>query len=82
MYEVIFSDKALKQFNKLEKNTRSRIVAVLERIRVRPEAHLKKLVGDPSWRLRVGDYRLIIDIDRGRLMVLIIAVGHRKNIYK
>ena len=82
MYEVIFSEKALKQFNKLEKSVRQRIVAVLERIQVRPEAYLKKLLGNQNWRLRVGDYRLIIDIDKGKLMILVIEVGHRKNIYK
>ena len=62
MYEVELTDRALKELYKLEKNLQERIVKTLERIRIRPEAHLTKLVGDSYYRLRVGDYRLIINI--------------------
>jgi len=41
-----------------------------------------KLVGDPGYRLRVGDYRVILDIDEGNLFILVIKIGHRKKIYK
>ena len=57
-------------------------VLILERIRIRPEVYVTKLVGDPAFKLRVGDYRVIIDIDQGRLLILVIKVGHRKEIYK
>ena len=80
-YEIIFSDKALKQLKKLEKIVQERIIAVLERIRVRPETYVTKLVGDPGYKLRVGDYRIIMDIDNKILRILILKVGHRKNIY-
>ena len=80
-YEVIFSDKALRQLKKLEKQIQERIIAVLERIRVRPETYVTKLVGDPGYKLRVGDYRVILDIDNKILRILILKVGHRKNIY-
>ena len=81
MYEIIFSDKAKKQLIKLEKNIQERIINSLERIRVRPESFITKLVGDPAYKLRVGDYRILLDIDRGKLLILIIKVGHRKNVY-
>ena len=80
-YKVIFSDKALKQLKKMEKNVQERIIAVLERIRIRPEAYVIKLIGDPGYRLRVGDYRVIMDIDHKELHILVLKVGHRKNIY-
>jgi len=80
-YEIIFSDKALRQIKKLEKNVQERIIAVLERIRIRPETYVTKLVGDPGYKLRVGDYRVILDIDNKILRILILKVGHRKNIY-
>ena len=80
-YEIIFSDKALRQIKKLEKNVQERIIAVLERIRIRPETYVTKLVGDPGYKLRVGDYRIIMDIDNKILRILILKVGHRKNIY-
>ena len=80
-YEIIFSDKALEQLKKMEKNVQERIIAVLERIRIRPETYVTKLVGDPGYKLRVGDYRVIMDIDNKILRILILKVGHRKNIY-
>jgi len=81
MYEIILSDSAKKQLEKLEKNTQKRILNALERIRIRPEAFVAKLVGSSAFRLRVGDYRVILDIDKERLLILIIKIGHRKNIY-
>ncbi len=82
MYEVLLTTKAKKQLKKLESEIRKRIISTLKRIRIRPESHLTKLVGDPGYKLRVGDYRLIIDIDKGKLIILVLKVGHRKNIYK
>jgi len=81
-YGIIFSDRALKQLKKLEKNVQKRIISTLERIKIRPHAHVTKLVGDPGYRLRVGDYRVILDIDEGDLVILVIKIGHRKKIYK
>jgi len=53
----------------------------LERIRTNPWRYVKKLVDDPGYRLRVGDYRVILDIDGRRLLILVIKIGHRKNVY-
>lgn len=80
-YDVIFSDKALRQLKKMEKNVQERIIAVLERIRIRPEQYVTKLVGDPGYKMRVGDYRLIMDIDNKKLHILVLKAGHRKNVY-
>ena len=81
VYEIIFSQKAKKQLFKLEKVIQERIISALERIRIRPEAYVTKLVGDPGYKLRVGDYRVIMDIDKDNLLILVIKVGHRRNIY-
>ncbi len=81
LYEIIFSLKAKKDFLKLEKTVQERMISALERIRIRPEAFITKLVGDPGYKLRVGDYRIIMDIDKNKLLILVIKVGHRKNIY-
>ena len=81
MYDIDFTEPAEKQFRKLDKVVQVRIIAALERIRVRPEAYLSKLVGSSAYKLRVGDHRAIIDLDKGKLLVLVIKVGHRKNIY-
>jgi len=82
LYEIIFSRKAKKQLFKLERTIQERIIFTLERIRIRPEDYLTKLIGDPGYKLRVGDYRVIMDIDKTNLLVLVIKIGHRKDIYK
>jgi len=82
LYELIFSDISLKQLNKLEKNIQERIISTLERIRIRPESYLIRLVDDPGYKLRVGDYRVIIDLDKTKLIILVIKIVYRKNVYK
>jgi len=82
LYEIIFSRKAKKQLFKLERTIQERIIFALERIRIRPEDYLTKLVGDPGYKLRVGDYRVIMDIDKNNLLILVIKIGHRKDIHK
>jgi mRNA interferase RelE/StbE len=81
-YEVVFTDTSQKQFNKLEEDVQERIIKALERVRIRPESFVKKLVGDPGYRLRVGDHRIILDIEKSELIILVIKIGHRKNIYE
>ena len=81
MYSVIFTEVAEKQFKKLPKQIQDRIVKSLERIRIRPEAFIEKLVGISGYKLRVGDYRVILDLENDKLLILVIKVGHRKNIY-
>jgi len=82
VYEIIFSIKAKKQLFKLEKVIQERIISALERIRIRPETYVTKLVGDPGYKLRVGDYIVMMDIDKDNLLILVIKVGHRRNIYE
>lgn len=81
-YDIIFSDKSSKQLKKLEKEVQERIIKALERIRIRPEVHVTKLIGDPGYRLRVGEYRVILDIEKEKLLILVLKIGHRKGIYK
>ena len=82
MFNIEFSKTAEKQLYKLEKNIQIRIISALERVRIRPYPHIKKLVGSPYFRLRVGDYRLILDIQTNKLIIFVIEIGHRKDIYK
>ena len=82
MYEVIFSPKVEKQIFKLNSNLQIRIINSLERIKIRPYSFVKKIVGSPYFRLRVGDYRIILDIQNNILIIHVLEVGHRKNIYK
>ena len=82
MYTLIYSEKAGKQLGKMPSEIRERIIMALERLRIRPEScDIKKLVGMPGYRFRVGDYRVIFDREEERLLILIFEIGHRKNIY-
>ncbi|MCH7902712.1 type II toxin-antitoxin system RelE/ParE family toxin [archaeon] len=81
MYEIIFTPQSKKQFLKLEKKTQERIINGLDRIKFRPEKFVKKLVEKNVYRLRIGDYRVILDIIGNKLLILVLKVGHRKKIY-
>lgn len=84
-YKIIFSDPAEKTFSKLEKPIKKRIADFLE-TRVKPDPHLLKepLHGNKKglWKYRVGDYRLVCQILNNQLTVLVIDIGHRREIYK
>lgn len=85
-WRINLSKRAHKSFKKLDKPIQKEILNYLN-IRVLGSIHPKKLgeplVGDKSglWRYRVGDYRIICKIEDEILMVLVIDIGHRKEIY-
>ena len=82
MYSVEFSKKAEDQLNKLPLNIQIRVVSVLDRIRINPFHFVKRKQGTPYFILRIGEYRAILDIKKQKLIILILEVGPRKNIYK
>jgi mRNA interferase RelE/StbE len=82
VYELEFTDTFRRQFSKLEKLIQQRIVTALERIRIRPDYFVKRLVGSPYYRLRIGHYRIILDIKQDKLIIIVMELGRRKNIYK
>ena len=81
MYVIEFTKRAEKQFDKLPYEIRERIVSSLDRTRIRPQHFFERLVGEKSYKLRVGDYRVIADILSDKILILVLEVGHRKNIY-
>ncbi len=80
-YKIIWSPNSLKQLSKLEKSTVDRITKKMDLLVNDPFAYLERLVGANLYKLRVGDYRVIISMDRGNLIILVVEVGHRKKIY-
>ncbi len=81
MYSVILSKDAAKELSKLDRSVQERFVAVFSRININPHNHVRKLSGTDLHRIRIGDYRAIIQIDDDSLEILVVKVGHRKNIY-
>jgi mRNA interferase RelE/StbE len=57
-----------------------RIIATIERIRIRPDEYVGKLVGDDVYRLRVGNYRVILDLGKEKLIILVLRIGHKMNV--
>jgi mRNA interferase RelE/StbE len=87
MYSVIFSKDAAKQMMKLDKSVSVLIYKWVAKYldgTPNPRTHGKALTGDKKgrWRYRVGSYRLIADIKDDRIVILIVAVGHRSEVYK
>lgn len=83
-YEVKFSKGAKKQFRKLPLDVQQRIQTKINDLAIEPRPNgVKKLQGDDnSYRLRVGDYRVIYEVVDNVLIVTVIKIGHRSDIYK
>jgi mRNA interferase RelE/StbE len=83
MFEVKFTKKALKELHNLPRPITKRIVEKISLLQDNPfQQPIKKLSGQPYFRLRVGDYRVIFSIAKKELIILVIKIGHRKKIYK
>lgn len=82
MYSVEFTKFAEKQLNKLPNTLQDRILLTLDRIKILPFHHVKRKQGTPYFILRVGEYRVILDIKNNKLIILVFEIGSRKNIYK
>lgn len=81
MYELRFDKKALEFIQKLDKPTVKRIWAKLQQCKEDPFRYLGHLTDIKGHKLRIGDYRLVIDVDEAHKIVWVLKAGHRKNIY-
>jgi len=78
------TEPAEKDLSNLDKKTQKRIKTTLERLITHPQAvDLKKLRGNPErWRIRVGDWRVILQIDREKEVLYIMRIRHRREAYR
>ena len=82
-YTVILVKTAQKQFLRLPADLQARVTVRLRDLEAQPRPiDVKKLKGRDAWRLRVGDYRIIYEIHDRVLQVIVIAIGHRREIYR
>jgi len=86
IYSVELTDRAKKQLKKLDKSTAKLITAwIMKNLQgcENPRQHGKGLTANRSgqWRYRIGNYRLIADIQDDKVLILVLSVGHRKEIY-
>ena len=86
-YSVLFTQKAKKQLSKLDRNTAKLIASWLKKNLegcANPRIHGKALVANKAgqWRYRVGDYRILAEIRDEEVIILVLQIGHRREIYK
>ena len=87
VWTLEFSSHALKQLKKLDKRVAGQILEILETRIAKgrdPRRFGKALTGEFKglWRYRIGDYRVICELKDKELVILTIAIGHRREVYK
>ena len=83
-YRIEVAPAAVRQLRKLDRVAQRRVQTAIELLASEPRPNgAKKLVGgDGEWRVRTGDYRIVYEIHDNVLLVLVVAVGHRRDIYE
>jgi mRNA interferase RelE/StbE len=82
MYELILSDEAKHQLVKLNEHLQERIGVALERIKIRPHDFVKRMYNNKYYRARIDNYRIILDVLDTQLIIYVIDIDTRGNIYK
>ena len=85
-YNVVYTKKAEKALRKLDKQTQALIYGWIGKNLVgceNPRQHGKGLTANRSgqWRYRIGDYRILADIQDDKILILVLNIGHRSEIY-
>ena len=81
MYEIQFEKRALSFLNKLDEQNKKRIWSKLQECKEEPFRFLKPLIQIKGFKLRVGDYRIIIDAQESIKVLYVLKIGHRKKVY-
>jgi mRNA interferase RelE/StbE len=83
-YEVRLAPAAVRQLRKLDPPGRRRVQAAIDLLAEdpRPPGARQLVGGAGEWRVRTGDFRIIYDIRNEELLVLVVKVGHRKDVYE
>jgi len=82
-YAIDFLPRARRELAKLDKSIGERIATAIDALADNPRPHgCKKLTGDVAWRIRVGDWRILYEIHDDRLLVLVLRIAHRREVYR
>jgi len=81
-FSVEYSAEAVLQLERLDKSIARRIIKKSDVALANPHLSFTKLTGRQEYKLRVGDYRIIADVDDYKRVILIRSLGHRKNVYR
>ncbi len=82
-FQIILPKSVQKEMDRLPDEIANRILARLAGLETHPRpADVKKLKGRDAWRIRVGDYRVIYEIHDRVLQIIIVTIGHRREVYR
>ena len=82
-YQIVLPKSVQKELDRLPDEVTRRILTRLAALETNPRPpDVKKLKGRDAWRIRVGDYRVIYEIHDRTLQIIVITVGHRREIYR
>ncbi len=84
MYKLFIDDKVVKDLRKIDKKWQTKIIANIKTKLVKNPFLGKKLVGDlsPYYRYRVGDYRVLYEVLNKEVLIIVVKIKHRKDVYK
>jgi mRNA interferase RelE/StbE len=80
-YQVFLDPRAAKFLSRLNETVRTRIKDGLRELQVSPETKGQRLAASAFWRVRIGDYRVIYEIDRNGKKIVVLYIGHRSTVY-
>ncbi|MEM7592649.1 MAG: type II toxin-antitoxin system RelE/ParE family toxin [Cyanobacteria bacterium P01_A01_bin.83] len=82
-YEIFILRRAEKELRKISQSNQQKIRKAIGNLSIEPKpTGCKKLKGRPAWRIRVGVYRIIYEISDRKLIITVIDIGHRRDIYR
>jgi len=81
MFQIELTETVKDFLKKLQKRDAEIILNKIYSIRENPYRFLKRLQGEKLWRLRIGDYRAVVDVIVSMNKIMVIRIGHRKNVY-
>lgn len=81
-YKVEFSSQSKKFIKNLQKDIATRIINKFEEVRENPFRYLEHYEGEEDYKLRIGDYRALIDVDFDRKILFVRVIDKRGRIYK
>jgi len=82
VFRVGFSELAAEEFRRLDKPVRERMARKLRTVALDPARYLTRLRSVEAFKIRVGDYRAIVDVDWRQRIVHVLSVGHRSTVYR
>ena len=82
VFSIEFAELAASKFRKLPPTVKNRIAGKLREVARDPRRHLRRLSGVDAFRVRVGDYRVILDVDWDSRTLHVLTLGHRSNVYR